>query len=970
MVKNIPDIFIENGTEKKLSVVTPFVINNPSKVYYLHKGSINLSSTRFVNGSQSGKLYNFTLLYENEIFFGFKQENSDSLVFFADAEENSIIYELSLITLIDELKTKKSLESKFIPYIEKWVIKIYDAINEDTTIQSPSFKNILKYSKSNRCKADEYISTNKDIIWIETNSIDHFLFNGHIPIPENKHIFFPITKRSFLKTCAPVNFTLKSTKTVLASGSIFDTLFTLHKLVLQSDQYEAEQYKKISEEWIKKKYSVLNKEFNHSLSNAQQVIINPKKFSSDGKFARVDNILFQTCIIVADYKKIHIVLPPSLEKSHDPIGEISRYSGIRYREILLEDDWYKQIGNDCFLGFLKENNSPIAIIPDKSQYKIIDLGSNQTISVNHKNKDIVGKVCYSFYKPLPKRNLNVKDLLSFAFSNSKMDIGRLIFTAIFSALLALALPILTAFLFDDIIPNAQRSQLLHIAYALIMAALGGVLFETAKYISILRLRGLVDSNLQVAIWDRILDLPTEFFRKYTAGDLAERSIGITHMLNSLSSLTISTLIGGVFSVINFGLLFYYSTTLGSIALLLSILFISSMFILGFKQVKLQRQMLEEEGKISGFVLQLLTGISILKVTGNETKGFIQWFNKFNNNQKVSLLVLKIQNNQRILTSIFYLFALSIIYYSTAKLSSDISTGKFLSFNAAFGGFIFSMIEFSGGVISALKIVPIYNRMKPILNEIPENSGIKDTPHQLRGDLEVNNLIFRYDNTSPYILKDVSIKFNKGEFVALVGPSGSGKSTIIRLLLGFNQPEVGTILYDGHDLKNMDIKLLRKQIGVVLQDGNLIAGDIYSNIVGSAINLSLQDAWDAAKAAAFDKDIESMPMGMFTIVNDEGGTLSGGQKQRLMIARALVNKPKILIFDEATSALDNRTQAIVTESLNKLQVTRIVVAHRLSTIVNADKIVYLENGEVLECGNFESLMGAKGKFYNLALRQIE
>ena len=261
-------------------------------------------------------------------------------------------------------------------------------------------------------------------------------------------------------------------------------------------------------------------------------------------------------------------------------------------------------------------------------------------------------------------------------------------------------------------------------------------------------------------------------------------------------------------------------------------------------------------------------------------------------------------------------------------------------------------------------------LKPIIEELPENFGAKAAPVNIEGNIELQNIVFRYDENTPIILDNISIKIKKGEYVALVGSSGSGKSTIIRLLLGFNELNSGTIIYDGQDLKNIDLKLLRKQIGVVLQDGNLFGGDIFTNIVGSAVNLTLDDAWNAAREAALDKDIEEMPMGMFTIINEDGGTFSGGQKQRLMIARALVNKPKILIFDEATSALDNITQAIVTQSLDKLNVTRIIVAHRLSTIKNADRIIYLENGRILEEGNYNDLMALKKKFYELALRQLE
>jgi len=971
MSDRIVELFIKNGTEKILSVITPFIINDPNKVYYIHKGKINLSSAKFQNDTLTGRLYNFTNFIQGEFFFGFNQYGENSLVFQADAEEDSIVYELPLTLLKDELKSNKKSEKEFIKHLETWVIKLYDAIYEDTTILIPPIQKNLASKGVAKIEEDSTISTSNDLIWFETDRIDNFLFNGHIKIAPHAHIFFPVTKRSFIKADAPVKVTLKKTASIIGDESFWDSLSLLHRLVLESDLYEAHQYQTLSENWLKRKYERIQKEFSSSFSKAHSVLTAPHQNELEDRTGLTENNLFQACKLVASNSKIVLIQPPNIHNSKDPIDEICRYSSIRYREIILEGEWYKGQSSGSFLGFLNDTNNPIALIPKKDYYIAFDVKHNTSFKVTKKNCALINKISYSFYRPLPKKKLTISDLYKFSFNQDINDVKRLILTGILTTVLALILPILTAVLFDEIIPNSQRSQLLHITYALLMAALGGIFFEIAKNITILRIKGFVDSNLQVALWDRLLDLPTDFFRKYTAGDLAERSLGVSCMLNLFSSVTINSIVSGLFSLINFILLFYYSKILGSIALLLSIVLLLIMFILGRKQVKLQNQVLDAEGKLSGLILQLLTGISVLKATGNEMKAFVQWFNKYIKSKQLSFEVIKIQNYQRIITSSFYLIALIIIYYSTIEmLSGDLTTGKFLSFNAAFGAFIFAMIDLSNSILVALKTVPIYNRMKPILDELPENSGVKEAPHQLKGEVELNNIVFRYNQNSPYILKNVSLRINKGEFIALVGPSGSGKSTIVRLLLGFNQAEMGTILYDGQDLSNIDVKLLRRQIGVVLQDGSLIAGDIFSNIVGSAINLTLKDAWEAAKAAAFDKDVESMPMGMFTIVNDEGGTLSGGQKQRLMIARSLVHKPKILIFDEATSALDNRTQAIVTESLDNLQVTRIVVAHRLSTIINADRIFYLENGEIIEEGNFQELMSLKGKFFNLAQRQIE
>jgi ABC-type bacteriocin/lantibiotic exporter with double-glycine peptidase domain len=268
----------------------------------------------------------------------------------------------------------------------------------------------------------------------------------------------------------------------------------------------------------------------------------------------------------------------------------------------------------------------------------------------------------------------------------------------------------------------------------------------------------------------------------------------------------------------------------------------------------------------------------------------------------------------------------------------------------------------------LEVVVLWERAKPILHETPEIDVNKADPGKLSGKLELEHVCFRYKADGPWNLDNVSIKAEAGEFIAFVGPSGSGKSTIIRLLLGFDTPELGTVYFDGQDLSGLDTSAIRRQLGVVLQNGRINSASIFENISGGAL-VTIDEAWEAARMAGFADDIQAMPMGMHTVISEGGTNLSGGQRQRLLIARSLVLKPKVLIFDEATSALDNRTQAIVSESLDKLRVTRVVIAHRLSTIKNADRIYVIEAGRVVQQGSYDELASQEGLFANLMARQM-
>jgi ABC-type bacteriocin/lantibiotic exporter with double-glycine peptidase domain len=396
-----------------------------------------------------------------------------------------------------------------------------------------------------------------------------------------------------------------------------------------------------------------------------------------------------------------------------------------------------------------------------------------------------------------------------------------------------------------------------------------------------------------------------------------------------------------------------------------------MFTMAARRLRHERRHFDIQGRVQGLILQLLTGVGKLRVASATTRGLAVWARLYAGQKRHFVASQRAANLFNVFDLAFpalatvAIFALSGVGQGAAAVPD---TGRFLAFLAAFGQSLTALGEMGTAIGESLTALPRFGRVKALLEEPAEIVANLRRPEEMSGAFEVGQVTFRYARSGPPVLKNLTLRVGRGEFVAIVGPSGSGKSTLFRLLLGFEKPEAGAVFFDGKALDTLDVQALRRQIGVVLQNGKLTSGSLYENISAGA-QLPIEQAWQAARLAGLDGDIEAMPMGMHTVVAEGVSTLSGGQRQKLMIARALVSRPRILLLDEATSALDNRAQAVVSASLAKLNVTRLVIAHRLSTVQNADRIFVLAGGEVVQAGSFAELSARPGLFADLVERQL-
>ena len=691
-----------------------------------------------------------------------------------------------------------------------------------------------------------------------------------------------------------------------------------------------------------------------------------------GDYLLADTPLLRVAGAVGHALGVKIEPPAESEQAQqvkEPLEAIARASQLRLRQVLLRGRWWRQ-DSGPLVAYTQEGRYPVALLPvHQTHYELLD-ANGKRMPVNETVARTVEPVAFMFYRPLPDGDLKAWDLLKFAFQGRQRDLMVMAVAGVIVTLLGMVLPQMTAVLVDDAIPFGSVGLLLQIGLALVAVAIGRACFQLVQAITTMRLETGSDVTLQAAVWDRLLKLQTSFFRDYSTGDLLSRVSSITSIRSILSGSALDAILSGTFALLNLGLLFYYSSKLAVLAMAVALLIMVVTVTSGALLLKKQRPMLELRGELYGLMVQLINGVSKLRIAGAESRAFAQWGNKYRRLLEIELSTQRLEDSVNVFNTVIPTVTTIALFWVASTLVGplNLSTGRFLAFNAAFAIFIGGITNLSLTMIDVMDVIPLWMRSQPILDASPEVTTEKTDPGQLTGAFCVDHVTFRYRDDGPLILDDVTVEAKPGEFIALVGPSGSGKSTVMRLLLGFEHPQSGTIYYDGRDMCGLNLTAIRRQLGVVLQNGHISAGSIFENISGGAL-ITQDDAWRAAEMAGFAEDVRNFPMQLHTVVSEGGSNLSGGQRQRLIIARALALNPKLLLLDEATSALDNRTQAIVSESLDQLNVTRVVVAHRLSTIRNADRIYVIKAGRVVQVGSFDELAKQPGVFAELIKRQL-
>lgn len=660
-------------------------------------------------------------------------------------------------------------------------------------------------------------------------------------------------------------------------------------------------------------------------------------------------------------------IPDGMTDMNEQLEFLMRPYGIMRRTVQLEKGWYKDAVG-AMLGVRKEDGSVVAFIPSGiSGYSFFDKETGKRQKVNRKNEGLFEEEAIAFYTPFPLKKMGVGELLLYILQTLSIS-DYLLFglASLVVTLVGMITPKLNSIIFSDIVEKGNLRILSAMTVFLVCVSLSTLILSAVKELLLARINTKLDVSVQAATMMRILSLPADFFKEYSSGDLASRAQYLNMFCNEMAAMFLSIGLTSLFSLAYISQIFAYAPALVVPAMLVIVSLLVLSLLTAFIQARVTKKHLASGAKESGLSYALITGVQKIKLSGSEKRAFAKWGNQFAEAAALSYnppLFLKINT---VLSTAISLTGTIVMYYAAVR--SGISVADYYAFNAAYGMVSGAFLSLSSIAMMLAQVKPILDMVKPIIETVPEISVGKQVITRLSGGIELSNVSFRYSENMPLVIDDLSLKIRSGQYVAIVGATGCGKSTLMRLLLGFEAPQKGAIYYDGRDLASIDLKSLRRKIGVVMQNGKLFQGDIFSNIIISAPRLTLNEAWEAAELAGIAEDIRRMPMGMNTMISEGSGGISGGQRQRLMIARAIAPKPKILMFDEATSALDNLTQKKVSDSLNGLKCTRIVIAHRLSTIRQCDRILYLENGKIAEDGTYEELIAKNGKFAELVARQ--
>ncbi len=962
--RSLADLAVELGEPVPCAGNLPLAMDEPQVVWFIEKGVVDLFLIEHRDGEEQAAPEHMMRADAGRLLFGVAPRTGHTtLSLIAKGLPGTLLRRLP-ITSLAAVRSAELAE-----HVDTWTLDVSAMLSLDMPRPLPDVLVEPAHTPEERSGT---FSAHRDVVWISELPPGAGLFMSLIDPSERQGgdaNMIPLTAVSWLTLIEPAPLCARSSETLAQENLLLPALAHFHSVAFSLERLNR-RLAVVDQANLDRERATTRRA---DEEDARRRLFNLYGLLEPEEAGGSDSALLDVLRIIGRHEGIDFKRPARTDSAGAAasLSDVLDASAVRGRQVWLDpmDRWW--IGdNGAMLAFRKDDERPVALVPGLlGRYREVDSFGGKT-RVTPERAQSLKPEAWLFYQPLPSGVTGPLDVFRLAGKRLTADFVRFVVTGLMGGLIMLLPAVVAGFILNEAIPSGAISPLFTATVALVALAVIRGLLHVFQGTALMRLEGRATSRVEAAFWDRLLRLPLSFLHRYSAGDLAMRGMTFQTLRDTVQGVVANAMLLIVFLSPAFVIISVYDARLGAVTAAFGLLSIIVTVILGLGQISPQNRATRAMHHLAGRLFQLINGISKLRVDGAEGSAFAVWARDYREQKRAELQRVTFETHLRAFGTALPLLAGAVLILAvTLPGHVTITVGDFLVVYLLFMLFLTGVTRLGASFSAVAAIMPALEQVRPFLAEPPEISVEGEPVETLGGEIVFDHVSFSYDDGGPLILDDVSIQARPGEFIAIAGESGAGKSTLFRLALGLDQPSGGAVYYDGRDLKRLNVKQVRRQIGVVPQAVQLQPQDLWDNIIGDHEGATAKDAWHAAKLAAVDTDIAAMPMGMFTNVGDSASVTSGGESQRITIAHALIRNPRILLLDEATNWLDNERQAKIMTNLAGLTSTRIIIAHRLSTLRQADRIYVLQAGKVVQKGTFQALVKTEGVFRDLVSRQM-
>ena len=976
---SLAELAARSGTPVPCAGNLPVGLDDPGSVWFIDQGAVNLFLVEHRDGVEQAAPQYVLRGETGWLLPGVAPDQQDddgnkdtTLSLIAKGSPGTVLKRLPAASLaeVDPAELSEQTDT-WLTAITAALARFASPIPRPTALAEPGVV---------RTPAGCTLSVRRGVVWVSAPAGGTSVFMDIVDYAELQGAYgareplaeatLPLTRTSWLTLFDEATLSAESTEALARQGTLLAALASFHRAAFALERLNR-RLAAVDE-------ANLARERTTSRRMAERVarrrLFNIYDLPVEPEAGDEDTVLVEALQVVGHHAGIDFKTPTRSAPSDEPMSlvDVLDASGVRARRIRLAagDHWWRG-DSGPMLAFRAEDGQPVALLPGAfGRYREVDPVTKRSVRMTADRAGTLEQVAWMFYRPLPSQNVGPADLLRLALHRSLPDLVRLVIAGLPGGLIKLLPALALGFVANHVAAGGGGGALYAVALAVAGFGLLGALLHLLQSAAMMRLEGRSASRVEAAFWDRLMRLPANVLHEHPAGDLAMSGMTFQSLRDGLQGIVADSLLSIFFLLPVFGVIFFYDATLGVVTLVFSLAALLVTVGLGLRQVAPHGRMVSAARRVAGRLFQIVGGIAKLRTENAEGSAFAIWAQDYREQKRAEIEVGALAGHARAFGAALPFLAGGVLLLAVVTVGDrHVPFGDFLVVYLVFIAFQSAIARLGESFGTVAAVLPAFEQMRPLLTAVPEADVDGEAVGHLGGDVLFDRISFRYDPDGPLVLDDVTIRARRGEFIAIAGESGAGKSTLFRLALGLDRPTAGAVYYDGRDLRHLNLKQVRRHIGAVPQSVRLHPQDILDNLVGHHDDPPLDEVWSAVRVAEIEDQIKAMPMGMVTMIGTNGSVLSGGESQRVTIARSVIGSPRVMLLDEATNWLDNENQARVMQNLTALTATRIVIAHRLSTLEQADRIYVLQAGRVVQSGGFRDLMEVDGPFRELVRRQV-